>query len=129
MADQDNRQVAFFGDANQVAGNLTNLGWHAGSAVEAAVSDGLNRVDHEQVGVDRVDLAEHIREVGFGGKVEAIDDGTGALGAQAHLADRFFARNIEHAESAFGGVGGYFEKERGLAYARLTREQDDCARD
>ncbi len=62
---EDHRKVALFGNTNQVASNLANLSGHAGGTVEVAVSDGLNRVNHEQVWVNRIDLPEHAGEVCF----------------------------------------------------------------
>ena len=129
MPDKDHREVALFGHANKVAGYLANLGGHAGCAVEVAVSDGLNRVNHEKVWGDRIDLAENACEVGFGGEVEAVNNCARSLCPEAYLANRFFARNIKHPETAFGSVGCDLEQKGGFSDARFARQQNYGSRD
>ena len=53
--------------------------------------DGLHRVDDEQAGLDRVEMAEDRFQVGLGGQEEPLVQRAEALGPQPHLADRLLA--------------------------------------
>ena len=59
---------ARLGHRDQRGRDLAGLGDVAGRAVELGRGDRLHRVDDHQVGPDRVDVAEHRRQVGLGGQ-------------------------------------------------------------
>ena len=71
VADQHGGDVLGLGHPDQRGGDLLDLGDPAGDAVDVGGADGLHRVDDQQVGLDRLDVAEHGAEVGLGGEVTA----------------------------------------------------------
>ena len=91
VADQDGGDAALLGDRDQRGGDRPDLGDAAGHALGAGRGDGLHRVEHQQARLDRVEVAEHGRQVGLGGQVEPLVQGAHALGAQPDLADRLLA--------------------------------------
>ncbi len=78
-------------------------------------------------GLHGVDVAEDRGEVGLGGEVELVGEGTGALGAQPHLASRLLGADVEHALAVGGSAGRDLEQQRRLADAGLAAEQDGGA--
>ena len=94
--------------------------------VDGGARDGLHGVDDEQVGLDRLDVAEHGREVGLGGEEQAGPQRADALGAQPHLRGRLLAGDVEHAScSTRAARGGDVEQQGGLADPGLAGEQHD----
>ena len=91
MADQHRRDAALLGDRDQRRGDGPDLGDAAGDALGARRRDGLHRVDHQQSGLDRVEMAEHGFEIGLGGQVEALVQRAQPLGPQPDLAGRLLA--------------------------------------
>ena len=59
VADQHGRDAALLGDRDQRRGDGADLGDAAGHALGAGRGDGLHRVEHQQPGLDRVEVAEH----------------------------------------------------------------------
>ena len=70
VADEQHRQVAVLGDADEGGCDLAHLRRSAGEAVGERARHGLHRVDDHQLRVDLVDLAEDGGEVGLGGEVQ-----------------------------------------------------------
>ena len=103
----------------------------AGRALDLGAADGLHRVDDDQVGLERVDLAEHRREVGLAGEVEGAGHRLDALGAGAHLGGGLLAADVEHPALAVlaraGGPGGDVEQQGRLADAGLAGDEHDGA--
>ena len=102
VADEQGRQVALLGDPHQRAGDRADLGDAAGDAVDLGAGDRLHRVDDQQVGLDRLDVAEHGGQVDLGGEVEAVLERAGALGAQPHLRRGLLAGDVERARCRRG---------------------------
>ena len=59
--------------ATRISAAATSRTWVTppAGALDLALSDGLHRVDHEQVGLDRLDVPEDGGEVGLGGEAAA----------------------------------------------------------
>ena len=115
--------------ATRISAAATSRTWLTlpGDAVDLGAGDGLHRVDDEQVGLDRVDVAEHGRQVGLGGQEEVVAQGADALGPQPHLGGRLLTGDVERA-AALGEPRGHVEQQGRLADARLAGEQHDGAR-
>ena len=64
------------GHPDERGGHLAHLGDAAGRAVDVGRGDGLDRVDDQQSGPDRVDVAEHRAQVGLGGEEQVRVEGT-----------------------------------------------------
>ena len=84
-----------------------------------------------QLGLERVDLAEHRREVGLAGEVERAGHRLDALGPGAHLRGGLLTADVEHPALAVlaraGGPGGDVEQQGGLADAGLAGHEHDGA--
>ena len=80
-------------------GDGAGLGDPAGRAVGLRGGHRLDRVDDEQVGAQLVEVPDDGAEVGLGGEVELVVHGSGALGAQPHLAGRLLAGDVQHASA------------------------------
>ena len=75
-------------------------------------------------GLHGVDVPEDRGEVGLGREVELVGEGSGAFGAQAHLARGLFGADVEHARARAGGSGCDLEQQGRLADAGLAAQQD-----
>ena len=75
-----------------------------------------------------VDLPEDRGEVGLGREVEARLQRVGALGAQAHLADRLLGAHVEHALAGCRGARATSSSSVDLPTPGLAAEQDRGAR-
>ena len=124
MPHEDHRQPAVFRDADEGGCHFAHLARLTGRPVDQARRDGLHRVDDEKLGLRLVDVAEDRGEIGLAREVELVVQGTGALGTQAHLAERLFGADVEHPAARGRGAGGDFEQQCRLADARLARQQD-----
>ena len=72
VADEQHRQVALLGDADEGARDLAHLRGLAGRALRHRRRDGLHRVDDQQAGAHGIDVAEDRGQVGLGGEVELV---------------------------------------------------------
>ena len=102
VADEQHGHAPLLGGPDQAGRDLADLGDVAGLALDLGAGHGLHRVDDEQVGRPRLDVAEHRREVGLGREVEGVGDGVDALGATAHLGGRLLTADIEHGGTRTG---------------------------
>ena len=133
VADEEHRDATGLRGLDQRGGDLAHLGDVAGGALDLGAADGLHGVDDDEVGVERLDLAEHRREVGLAREVEGAGHRLDALGTGAHLCGGLLTADVEDAPLAVlaraGGPGGDVEQERGLADAGLAGDEDDGSRD
>ena len=74
VPDQHGGDVLGLGHPDQRGRDLLDLGDAAGDAVDVGGADGLHGVDDQQLGPDRLDVAEHRAQVGLGGEVELVVD-------------------------------------------------------
>ena len=126
VADQYGGDVALFRDRDQGRGDRPDLGHPAGYAVGAGRGDGLYRVDDQQPGPDRVEVPEQRLQVGLGGQVQPLVQGTEPLGPQAYLAGGLLARDDQGRAARPGGpLLGDVEQQGGLADAGLAGQEDD----
>ena len=88
VSDQDGGDVALLGHRHDRGGDRPHLGHPARHAVRTGRGEGLHRVEHEQAGLDRVEVAEDGGEVGLGGEVEPFVQRADALGPQPYLGRR-----------------------------------------
>src|SRR2546423_1195495 len=95
-------------------------------AVGAGRGDGLYRVDDQQPGPARVEVPEQRLQVGLGGQVQPLVQGTEPLGPQAYLAGGLLARDDQGRAARPGGpLLGDVEQQGGLADAGLAGQEDD----
>ena len=129
VADEEHGQLPVFRDPDERRRDLAHLARLAGQAVGQRTRHGLHGVDDEQLWAHLVDLAEDRGEIGLGGEVELTVECARAAGPESHLRHRLLGAHVEHPPAGRRHPGGDFEQERGLADARLAREQDRRARD
>jgi hypothetical protein len=126
VSDQDSGDTALLGHCHDGRGDgphLVHSAWHA---VRAGRREGLHRVQHEQAGLDRVEMAEDGGEVGLGGEVEPFVQGSDPFGPQPYLGGGLLP--TDHQRRA--GLGGStdcpllrdVEQECRLADSRLAGE-------
>ena len=124
VADQDQGEAGGFGEADQLEGGGADLRHGAGGAVDAVEPHGLDGVDHDQSGVARLFQAGgDVAQVDRGGEADLRVGDAEAPGAQAHLLDRFFARDVQHALAGTAEGGGGLQQHGGFADARIARDQ------
>ena len=127
VPDEQHGDAARLGHLDERGGHLAHLGDVAGRALDLGAADGLHGVDDDQLGLERVDLAEHGGEVGLAGEVERAGHRLDALGAGAHLRRRLLAADVEHPALAVlagaGGPGRDVEQQGRLADARLAGDE------
>ena len=129
VADQQRRHGPLLGDPDQRRGDGSELGDAPGRRVDVVASDGLHRVDHQQVGLNRLDVAQHGRQLHLGGEQQQVLEGAGALATKPDLGRRLLARDVEGAGATAGRLRGDLEQQRRLADARLPGEQQDAPGD
>ena len=128
VADQERGHAAVLGGADQGAGHLPDLGDAAGGAVDLRGGDRLHGVQDQQGGFHLVQMAQHRGQVGLRRQVQVVADRPDAVGAQAYLARRLLARDIQRAVVVARRLGGHVQQQRGLPDAGLAREEHDRAR-
>ena len=97
MADEDQRHTGGFRRGGQRGGHRPHLGDPAGDTVGVSAGHGLHRVDDDERGLHRLDMAEHRLQVGLGGQVELVMAAAGPVGAHPDLAPRLLAGDIQRA--------------------------------
>ena len=128
VTDQQGRQVAVLGDAHQRARDGADLSDRSGDAVDLGGGNGLHRVDHQQLGVDSLDMAEDGGEIDLGCEVEVVLQRASALGTHPHLGCRLLTRHVQHTGAAARCLGRDLEQEGGLADAGLAGKEQHRAR-
>ncbi|OIQ77626.1 hypothetical protein GALL_406820 [mine drainage metagenome] len=135
VPDQHDGQVPLLRCRDQRGCDLTHLADAAGGTVDLGGRDRLHRVEHQEHWIHLGDVPENRREVRLGGEVQPRIERPDPLGAQPDLAGRLLAGHVQHARTRVlvparpGDPGRDVEKERRLADAGLTGEQDDGTRD
>ena len=110
--------------ATRISAAATSRTWLTppGDPSTSALRDGLHRVDDEQVGLDRVDVAEDRGQVGLGGEEEVVAQGADAVGPQPHLGGGLLAGDVER-RGRLGEPRGHVEQQGRLADAGLAGQQ------
>ena len=85
VADQQRGHAALLGGADQRGRHLAHLGHPAGRAVHLGRGHRLHRVQHQQRGLHRVQVAEHGGQVRLGREIQLVVQRADAVGAQPHL--------------------------------------------
>ena len=119
VADEHGRDAALLGHPDQRGRDLADLADVARRPVDLGAGDGLHRVDDQQVGLDRVDVAEDRGQVGLGGQEQVVAQCADAVGPQPHLGGGLLAGDVERA-SPLGEPRGHVEQQGRLAHARLA---------
>ena len=83
--------------------DLADLADVAGRPLDLGAGDGLHRVDDDEVGLDRLDLAQHRGEIGLGGEEQRGGHRLDALGPHPDLGGRLLAADVEDVLAAAGG--------------------------
>ena len=125
VPDEQHRDGARLGDADQTVRAVAHLCDGAGRGRELGVRDRLDRIDDDDVGLHVVDVPDDVREIGLGHEPQVGLEGTEPLGAEPHLLLRLLGRHVEHAPLRAGDGGHHLEQQRGLADARLATDQRD----
>ena len=129
VPDEQHGDASGLGDMDEARGDLADLGDVAGGPLHLGAGDRLHRVDDDEVGCDRLDLAEDRGEVGLGGEEEGRGHGLDPLGAQPHLGGRLLTADVEDVSSGSGRAGGDIEQQGRLADPRLAGHEHDRSRD
>ncbi len=84
--------------------------------------DGLDRVDHDQVGLHLVDRGEHVGEGRLGEQPQPVTNRTEPLGPQPHLLGRLFGGDVQRGARP---LGQELQQDRALADPGFAAEQRD----
>jgi hypothetical protein len=95
VTDEHDRQPAFLRERDQRGGHRADLRHAARGALDGGRGQRLHGVDHEQPGVDLVDVGEDRRDVALGGQEHGLVHVAGAFGAQPHLPGRLLTRHVQ----------------------------------
>ena len=104
-------------------GHLAHLGHPARGALDLRGRDRLDGVEHQQVGVDLLDVPEDRAEVGLRGEQQLGVERVDPARPQAHLRGRLLAGHVQHLAPGAGRAGGDVEQQGRLADARLAGQQ------
>ncbi len=129
MADQQQHEAAPLGQADQLGGAGAYLGDCAGRGIQAVEIHGLDTVDHHHLGRGAdIEAGDDVAQIGGRGQLHRRGHQVEAPGAQPHLVDRLFARDID-AGVFEGQGGGRLQQQRGFADAGIAADQNGGARD
>ncbi len=106
-----------------------DLDHRAGRGIDLGIPDGLDRVDHQDVGLDLPDGRLDPGHGGLGDHPDVGHEGVQALGPPAHLGRRLLGRHQQAALAASGDGRQHLQHQRRLADPRLTAEQRDRSGD
>ena len=95
MTDQQNRRAVGLGVGDESVGTLTNLRNRAGSRTEVGIMQGLDRVDHDDLGLHLLDVGHDVRERRLRHQPQCVLHRTEAVGAAADLPRRLLTRHVE----------------------------------
>ncbi len=122
MADQHDRHVAQLGDAHELLGASAHLRDRARRRADRRVVHGLDRVDHDDVGLHVVDRGDDVGERGLGEQPERIAHCIEPLGAEPDLLCALLGGHVQRLALP---SRHQLQEDRALADARLTTEQRD----
>ena len=126
VPDQHDGHAALLGDVDQLLGASAHLDDRSGWRPERRVVDGLDRVDHDDVGLGVGHRGEDVRERGLRKQPEIGSNGVEALGSQAHLLRALLGCHVQRRPAE----GGHqLEQQGALADPGLAAEQGDRAGD
>ena len=123
VTDEDDRHPAALRRRGQGRGDGAHLRDAAGHAIGVGGRHGLHGVHHHQGGLDRVDVRQHVVEVGIGGHVYLVVAAPGALGAHPDLAGRLLTRHVQRAAAGAGPLVHDLQQKCRLADPGLARQQ------
>jgi diguanylate cyclase (GGDEF)-like protein len=131
MADEDDGGAAGFGEIDQFHAAIAKLGDRAGGGGEIGLVDHLDRIDHDDGGLEFVDLIDDPLDVGLGEDQQLWGGDAQARGAHLGLSGGFFAGDVEDADaggtgSCLGGCGR--ARDRGRAAGAGGEVAGDLAR-
>ncbi len=112
MADEQKRKRALLRHADECRSDLAHLARLTRQPVDAAARDRLHGIDDQQIGIHRLDLTEHGRQVSLGGEEQVVVECSGALSAQPHLADGLLSAHVEHARLRASATCCHLEQKR-----------------
>ncbi len=124
VADEHQGEAAPLGEPDQLVRRRAHLGDGAGRGLERLDEQRLDRIDHHEFG--RVAGGERGGDVADLGRDREPDRGlrdAETFGAEPHLVDRLFARDIDGAVAARRDAGGGLEQQRRFADARIAADQ------
>jgi hypothetical protein len=129
MPNREHRRLRLLGKAHQTRRAFPHLTDVAGCALEIARENRLNRIDNDCIkplraggGDDRLEQRLVQQRDVFGGSVQA-------LSAQLHLERGFLTRHVQGGVPELLEPSGDLKKQRRLADARLTTDQNHRTRD
>ena len=89
----------------------------------------LDRVDDRHGGLHRIELSDHVPEVGFGREPQFGHECVEPVGSHAHLLARLFGRDVEHSPTGPGHRGRSLGEQGRLPDTGLATDDRDGARD
>ena len=126
MADEDDGDVVFLGDAEEGVGAFPHLGDAAGGGADRREHHRLNRVNDDDLRALLSDGGDDRVEVAAGEDKEVFRVHPEPSRPQVQLSGRFLARDIEHLE-VFRQRLGNLQQQRRLADARVAAQQHQRA--
>jgi len=115
--------------ADQPVGTGPYLGRGSRNPGDRRVVDGLDGIDHQQVGPHPVEVGDHHVEVGVAGQPHPVDECGQPLGPQPDLGRRLLGPDQQDATLPTCQAGGDLQGQGGLAYTRLAPQQGHRPRD
>src|SRR5207237_10083164 len=91
-------------------------------------SGSLHRINHNCAGLDSLDLAKEVLQVGLRQQQKIWRVDAEPLAAKLYLPLRFFAGNIKYGNIISAEFVGHLKQQGALADARIAAEQDERAR-
>ena len=128
VADQDDGRARALGEADQRLRRAAHLRHRAGRGLDRVGPHGLDRVDDDEARrLAFRQRGDDVLDRGLGGEFDRRIAQAQPLGAQPHLADRLFARDIDGALAGARQRRGGLDQQRRFADAGIARHQDDRA--
>ncbi len=113
----------------QSGGHLAHLRHATRRALQPVRVERLDRIDHDNVGLDLFDPVENRLGRRLGEHQHIFSRLGEPLGAQFDLVRRFLAGDVEHPVAATSEPCRHLEQQGRLTDARLAAQQDERARD
>ncbi|MNZ64192.1 hypothetical protein D3C78_823590 [compost metagenome] len=122
MTDEEDRRAALLGVTHQQRGALTHLGDTARRRLQLLGENGLDRIDHHDLGLFHPGSGDDCLDAGFGHYPQLILGQSQAPGTHRHLLLGFFAGDIQCWHARSDGAQGLQENGR-LADTRVATDQ------